>query len=194
MSARRPICGPRRPRAAVLLESIISLAIFLSVAAFVLTASRQSLESARAAALEARGADLARSALAAIDAGLVPTAALDGGDDLLEAIGFIDPDTDMDAFAPDTGRWALDVLIDPSEFAELSLATVIATWVPAGADIGGPGGGGGDPEGAPEAQAGDAAVRVVLRGLVRLSDADAWAPEEDDLLEGLPAAPDGGGP
>lgn len=173
--------SPRR--GAVLLEAIISLAIFLAVAAFVLTASRQSLEATRMASLEARGADVARSALAAIDAGLVSTAALDGGDELLEAIGAIDPADELDTFASETGRWQLDVVIDPSEFTGLSLATVTAAWVAAGTD------GGGLSEVGAET---DATVSIVLRGLVRLNDAEDWDPAEDDLLEGLPGA--GGAP
>ncbi len=194
----------RRPpsTAAVLLEALVSLAVFLGVAAFVLAASRQSLEAARASALEARGTDLARSALAAIDAGLVPVSALDGGDRMMEAIGFLDPEGEADPFAPDTGRWTLDVAIDPSDLADLSLATVTATWVPPGTEAG-PGGGGGFDAVAGGAGAGAAGgfavpgperredrLAVTLRGLVRLADAEAWAPEDDDLLEGLPEAED----
>ena len=183
----------------MLLEALVSLAVFLSVAAFVLAASRQSLEAARAGALEARGTDLARSALAAIDAGLVPTSALDGGEAMMEAIGFLDPEAEADPFAPDTGRWELEVAIDPSELADLSLATVTATWIPPGSELGPVAGDTGPFDAASGGPAGDDAtvrpedsVSVTLRGLVRLSDAEAWAPEEDDLLEGLPGP--GAGP
>ena len=151
----------RSPRGAILLEAVIALAIFLAVAAFVLAASRRSLGVARAAALEARSTDLARSALAAIDAGLVPTAALDGGDGLLEAIGWLDPEdaaADAAGFDAGRGRWSVEVTMDPSGFAGLTMAEVVAWWSPPGMDTA--------PDD-PEAEA-----RVSLRGLVRLADAE----------------------
>lgn len=147
--------SPRR-RGAILLEAVIGLAVFLAVAAFVLAASRQSLEAARAGGLEARSTDLARSALAAIDAGLVPNAALDGGDDLLEAIGWLEPG-DPAADDPARGRWSVAVTMDPSGFAGLTMAEVVAWWSPPGMQT--------EPDD-PEAEA-----RVTLRGLVRLADA-----------------------
>lgn len=144
-------------RGAILLEAVIGLAVFLAVAAFVLAASRQSLDAARATALEARATDLARSALAAIDAGLVPAAALDGGEDLLEAIGWLEP-VDPAAADPARGRWSVSVTMDPSGFAGLTMAEVVAWWSPPGLDTA--------PDD-PEAEA-----RVTLRGLVRLADAE----------------------
>ncbi len=141
---------------AILLEAVIGLAVFVAVAAFVLAASRQSLDAARTTALEARSTDLARSALAAIDAGLVPAAALDGGDDLLEAIGWLEPE-DPAAVDPDRGRWSVAITMDPSGFAGLTMAEVVAWWSPPGLDT--------------QPDDPDAAARVTLRGLVRLADA-----------------------
>lgn len=184
-------------RAGVLLETLVALAVFVTVGAFILAASRGSLGAARVAGLESRGADLAASALAAIEAGLVPVSALSGGDRLLVAMGFEEPGAASDFFDAETGSWTLEVEQEPAGIGDLTLIAVTAVWTEAGADafVGvGPETAG--DAGANDAGAGfnDGTVRVTVRGLVSLADVERWAPEEDELLEGLPGvgAGDGG--
>ncbi|MFK7960526.1 MAG: hypothetical protein AB8G96_08365 [Phycisphaerales bacterium] len=176
-----------RRRGGILLETLIALAVFVATASFVLAASRQSLTSARVAALESRATDVARSALAAIEAGIVPRSALDGGDALLEIIGPVRGAPGPDAPDDGGGRWELDVQTDPTEFGDLMLITVTARWLEPGATAGGP-----DVEGTIAAPA-DAAVAVTLRGHAMLSDDEAWAPELDEALDGLDAGTGFGG-
>lgn len=177
------IVRPAARRGGILLETLVALAVFVATASFVLAASRQALTSARVAALESRATDVARSALAAIEAGLVPRSALDGGEGLLEIIGPVRGAPGPDAADDGAGRWELDVATEPTEFGDLVLVVVTARWMVPGADAAGPAAAV-DADGAIPLPA-DAVVAVTLRGHAMLSDDQAWSPETDEVLDGL---------
>jgi len=91
--ARRPIVVRR---GGVLLELLISIAIFATVAGFALSAMRSALDGVRRAELRARAEDLAASRLAELDAALVsagelgdPDAAEKGPPDLGIRVEFV---------------------------------------------------------------------------------------------------------
>jgi hypothetical protein len=75
----------RRARGGILLELLVSIAIFAAGAALTLTALQSALDGVRRAELRARAEDLAASRLAELDAGLVSIGDLrdsgDGDDD-----------------------------------------------------------------------------------------------------------------
>ena len=71
----------RRARGGILLELLVSIAIFAAGAALTLTALQSALDGVRRAELRARAEDLAASRLAELDAGLVSIGDLrDSGD------------------------------------------------------------------------------------------------------------------
>jgi hypothetical protein len=80
----------RRARGGILLELLVSIAIFAAGAALTLTALQSALDGVRRAELRARAEDLAASRLAELDAGLVSIGDLrdsgdgDGGDARLD--------------------------------------------------------------------------------------------------------------
>jgi type II secretory pathway pseudopilin PulG len=82
---RRTPCGTRLARAGILrggilLELLLSIALFVGAAVLVLDAMGSALDGARRADLRARAMDLAQSRLAELDAGLVAIGDL-GGDE-----------------------------------------------------------------------------------------------------------------
>ena len=63
----------------VMLELLISIALFVGAAGFTLSAMRSALDGARRAELRARAVDLAETRLAQLDAGLISTGELGEG-------------------------------------------------------------------------------------------------------------------
>jgi type II secretory pathway pseudopilin PulG len=167
-------CGRPAARAGVLLEVLVSLALFAVAAAFALSASRSVIESVRRSRLQQRAADIARSKMTELEAGLTPLSALRGGMRSAGTPAGPDgsgpgPDESL-AAGPD---WELDVAVRRTEFRGLSLIELTVSEAAPSGRI---------------APAHDARVRYTLRQLVRLSDIEPSAFEPDDLLRGLPEA------
>jgi len=131
MSARRPT---RRLRGALLIELLASLAIFIVGALAILSAMRQSTDSMLLARDRQHAANLARSAMAAIEAGILepdalsgPVPAWDEGWLLRGTPGGWEEDGGAFLDAPPEGvGWTLEVDAEPSEFAGLEIVTVRA--------------------------------------------------------------------
>lgn len=146
-----------RVRGAVLLEVTIALSMFTMAALAVIAAVAQGRASVERAELELRAADLARSVMGLIEAGVVSPEAVSG------PAPEWDPEIDLESAGPllaalaetsgsgglDARGWMIEAEIEPTDFDGLSLVTVRASLVL-----------GADPE-SPDAQA-------TLRQFVRL--------------------------
>jgi Tfp pilus assembly protein PilV len=117
-------------RGALLLEALLSLALFSMTALAVLSIVRQSIGRLEDAELRLEAADLARSAMSVIEAGLVEPAAIAGpvpeGGLLAEAdadSGGVDMNPDIDS------EWLLDIETEPSAFDGLTEVAVTARRV-----------------------------------------------------------------
>jgi type II secretory pathway pseudopilin PulG len=97
-------------RGAVLLELMVSVAIFAVAGLTILATVRQGMNAVERARVLERGADLARTAMSELEAGLIAPESLSGP---------VDED----------GLWELDVTVDPSEFEGLRVVTVAALQV-----------------------------------------------------------------
>jgi len=150
-------------RGAILLEVLISLALFAGAAAFALRAASQALTRIDRARSQARAMDVARSRLSELEAGLVSLRTITGDDGRVEQIGsrdWRDQPSSWDA-------WEVSVRVARTEDSGLSLVTITVTN-----------------EGSVAASAD--AVTIVLSEIVRISREDAEEFEENDLLEGVP--------
>jgi len=151
---------PRARRGALLLETMLSIALFVGAAAFCITSLRSLFDRIERADARQQAVDLARSKMAELEAGLINVQSLRG--EWSGAVGSR-PDDEIDA----GGRtWAIDATTVRTEFAGLSLVELTVTAIVDGRD----------------------GESFTLRQLVALREADAEAYEPDDLLEGLPAA------
>ncbi|MBL9032226.1 MAG: hypothetical protein JNM80_11040 [Phycisphaerae bacterium] len=112
----------RRPsaRAALLFEVILALAIFVGAGLAILSSIDGALTAQSRARLAARAADLARTAIARIEAGIDTPQTLHGP----VRHRSLDPDAD-DAQPADDG-WELDIDTTPSSFSGLTHVTVTA--------------------------------------------------------------------
>ena len=160
----------RARRAGILLETVVSLALFVGVGSFVLAALRQANDAAERVLLETRAMDLAATTLAELEAGVITLADLRGEIDL-ERPEFDDPLADDPGEEPrlrveaDTARTQWDGLVevtvrvfDTQPSAELVLS-----------------------------EGGFAELRLVeLRQLVATRLIGESEFDEDDLLRGLP--------
>lgn len=148
-----------RARGALLLESLLALAIFAMAGIAILTLVGQGARSVELTRERLRALDLARSAMARLEAGIDTPETLHGpvapwGDEAGGAFA--------DAPPRETG-WELRIETTRSEFDGLTMVTVTAQR--AGAEEGGPG-------------------SVTLRQLVRLAEQERdELGEEDELME-----------
>ena len=122
-------------RAAILLEALIAVLLFTVLALVVLTALRQSAGSTQRLRDTSRAADLARSAMAQIEAGLARPETLSGPASLsldtepIEETGAFDEDAiggGFDEDPQDDSLWELEVETERSQFRNLSLVSVRA--------------------------------------------------------------------
>ncbi len=159
-----------RRRGAILLETVIALALFIGAASFTIGALRNTLNGLDRAEREAIALDLARSKLAELEAGLIELADLRDGEAAFDQIGSIDyQEANADGpFLADT--WELEIHTERSEFTGLSLVTITVREFDDG-----------DPE--------TAEIGVTLRQLMAVVDEEAGEYEEDEMLEGLPEEP-----
>ena len=144
----------------MLLEVMLSIALFVGAAAFCLAASRSLFSSLDRAGRRHRAADLARSKLAELEAGLTSIQDLRGewrGD-----VGSRTRDaTSLGDTAP--AHWQMDVRTVPSPYRGLALVELTVSEEP-------------DP------------VSFTLRQLMALRQPDVEQYQPDELSRGLPAA------
>lgn len=119
-AALRPMTRGASParRAAVLLEALLAIALFVGAAAFTLAATRSALQAVDRHRRSLEAVDLARSKMAELEAGLIALEDLRGGDD--DGVGSTSrsgPPRD----AGETPRWRTSVKTQRSEFTGLTL-------------------------------------------------------------------------
>lgn len=115
-----PTAGRRSPsrRAAVLLEALLAIALFVGAAAFTLAATRSALQAVDRHRRSLEAVDLARSKMAELEAGLIALEDLRGGDDDgVGSAGRAGPSRD----ASESPRWQTSVKTQRSEFTGLTL-------------------------------------------------------------------------
>jgi hypothetical protein len=149
-----------RRRGGVLLEVLVSIALFIGAGAFALAAMRTTFDNIDRARRDQAAIDLARSKMAELEAGLVSLADLRGG-----------PITDVGSVPVIDDRigsidWVAEVRTRRTEYRDLTLVELTVRE----------GGAVDDPR----------AARFTLRQLLKLRDFDPEDYEEDDLLRGLP--------
>lgn len=149
-------------RGAVMLEVLLSVALFVGAAAFCLGATRSMMTALDRADRRHRALDIARSKLAELEAGLIALQDLRGQWD--GGVGSHQAEVDFEQADVQQTAWTLDVETSLTEFRGLTLVALTV------------------------AQAGtaDDAVSVTLRRLMTLRDTGVEEYEADDLLEGLP--------
>jgi len=109
---------------AILLELLLAVAIFSAAGLAILSVMNTSIGSARAMRDAQQAADLARSAMAKIEAGIATPETLHG-----PVPAWVDEVATEGAFAdapPTESNWELEVTTDRSQFAGLTLVTVRA--------------------------------------------------------------------
>lgn len=161
-------------RGSILLEVLLSIALFVGAGAYCLASTRSVLDALDRTQREARALDLARSKLAELQAGLTSITQLEAP--WSGEVGSYQPDAleQLDIDLP----WTIDVESAATEFGDLSLVTMTV---------------------AENAGEGAAPISVTLRALVLLRDVEPQDVEADDLLDDLPppeveegASPTGG--
>jgi len=166
---------------AILLELMVSLAIFVMAALAVGSMLRQSTGALVRSREQLVAADLARTAMARHEAGMARPEVLNGPVEpwasdpaVWEGDSMVDPELGLGIGAPDVGLgsatpvWELEVESEPSEFAGLSIVHVRALRR--------------DP-----ADPGQISALASLEQLVRLRDAEQdIAGEADELLDEVP--------
>lgn len=100
---------------AVLLEILISIALFAGAAVFTLSAAHSTLESMDRVRLRQEALDLARSRMAMLESGLATL------DDLRDEL------VDRAGDRAGTPAWSIDVQVSRSEFTDLSLVEITVT-------------------------------------------------------------------
>jgi type II secretory pathway pseudopilin PulG len=172
--------APQARTGAVLLEVVVAVAILLMASITILGAVNQGVRSMERSRLAARAADLARSAMAEIEAGIATPESLSGpvqeqppppGSGDQEGTGVNAPGGD--ALPRDTG-WELEIDVSPSPFAGLAKVSILAIKRPPGGD--------------------QVEASYVLHQLVRLSaEAEDRAGESGELTVESERGPDGRG-
>lgn len=149
-------------RGIVLMELLVSMAIFVGAAMLTLSVVQSSYENLFRAHQRQFAVDLARSKMAELEAGLIGVADL--SNELVDQIGSIEL---FDALSPLSDpaaeEWLIDIQTQRTEFAGLTLVELSVFH-------------GDDPD----------TALATLRQLVQLRDALFEEYEEDELLEGLP--------
>ena len=154
-------------RGALLLEVMLSVALFVGAASFCLVVTRSLFSAMDRADRRQLCVDLACSKMAELEAGLTTLQDLRG-----EWSGAIGSRSVDDELALDRAQWQFDVQTSRTEFQGLSLVELTVSELS---------------ETAGATRAGER-VSFTLRQLVALRELDAEAYEVDDLLEGLPEA------
>jgi hypothetical protein len=151
---------------------MLSIALFAGAGAFALGATRGVFARLDRIQREHMALDLARSKLAALEAGLTNLAELRegeiGGIGSIEDLG-LDEDASIDANAP---IWIIDIVTERSEFRGLTLVELTVREEPLGFAT----------------TDDDDLVSATIRQLVRLRGEDAEEYEMDELLQDLPGA------
>ena len=150
-------------RGAMLLEIMLSIALFVGAASFCLAATRTLFSSLHRAERRHRAADLARSKLAELEAGLTSIQDLRG-----EWRGDVGSRTRDASSLEDASaaHWQMDVRTVPSPYRGLALVELTV---------------GEDPGSEPDP------VSFTLRQLVALREQDVEQYQPDELARGLPA-------
>jgi hypothetical protein len=165
----------RRGRGALLLEALLALTVFVSAGLAILTMVERAVASLSMVRDLRHAADLARSALAQLEAGIAEAETLSG-----PVPPWMEDEEGFDDAPPTPTGWELIVATAPSPFDGLTLVTVTAVR---SEETG--------------ASGDDGAVSYTLRQLVRLAArAEEGAGDEGELLEaardgeqGLPPPP-----
>jgi len=155
----------KRAHGAILVETLIALAIFVATAGIALRIANDALSRLETRARTQQALDFGMSKLAEIDAGLVAIGDLRG--DEIDSIGSMSLASEPDA---EPLPWTLDVQTKRSPYGSLSVVqlSVIERDPPVG-------------------PADDVApIAVTVRELIELRGADADAYEVDELIEDLP--------
>ena len=161
----------RKPRrGALLLEVLISIALFAGTAAFTLGAANSVFDALDRAKREQEAIDIARSKMAELQTGMINIRDLRS--DWSGDIGSYQPDADFDSLESSL-RWKIQVQTSPTEFTGLSLVELTVSEI----------------EKQFQDQAGRAVISFTLRQLLPLSEEDTQEYQEDEILEGLPEEP-----
>ncbi len=153
-------------RGALLLEVLLSIALFAGSAAFTLGAANSVFDALDRAKREHEAIDIARSKMAELQTKMISVRDLNSqwsGD-----IGSYQTDADFDSLQSSL-RWAIEVNTSPTEYTGLSLVEITVSELQ---------------EQAFE-QGGSAFVSYTLRQLMPLSDEDIEDYQADEILEGL---------
>ncbi len=167
MMTQRPTTTAPDRRGALLLEVLLSIALFAGASAFALGAVRSVFDALDRAKRQQEAVDIATSKMAELEAALITVRDLRS--EWMGQIGTYEPDLEFDA-SNNSLRWEIDVQTYPSEFAGLNLVELTVTEVT-------------------DAMNGDSnfvPMSFTLRQLMPPREADVEAYREDELLEGLP--------
>lgn len=167
MRSRRATRNSRR--GAMLLEVMLSLALFVGAASFCLAAMRSLFGAMERIDRRQRVVDLARSKLAELEAGQVTLGELRG--EWSGAVGSRPEDQTLDVESS-SPVWEFAVETSPTQFAGLSLVELTVREITAEAGAAGEGGG--------------VADSFTLRQFMALRETDTEAYEADEMIEGLP--------
>lgn len=114
-------------RGAILLECVLAIAILVAAAVSIMGFSDQAINAAQRAHHERVATDLARSAMAMLEAGVVSAEDLTGDLEQLD-------DGTPDPLPAPSGSWRLEVRTQPAGIGELTRVTVIVTRLVPGTD------------------------------------------------------------
>jgi hypothetical protein len=118
-----------RPRGAILLETMLALSIFIGAAVSIYTLVDGSLTSLQRAHMAEQAADLARSAMARIEAGLESPRSLHGPATSWKQQAIARGDIGPAAFDEDATPtpWELQIDTEPSQFEGLTVLSITAS-------------------------------------------------------------------
>jgi hypothetical protein len=103
------------PRGSILLEVLLAIAIFVAAGIATLRVADMATNAASRTALRAKAEDLARSAMAKLEAGVATSETLSGP---------VKPESDDETLSPEDEGWEIEIETEPSRFAELTHVTV----------------------------------------------------------------------
>ncbi len=167
MITQRPRTTAPTRRGALLLEVLLSIALFAGASAFALGAVGSVFDALDRAKRQQEAVDIATSKMAELEAALINVRDLRS--EWMGQIGTYEPNLDFDSFNSSL-RWEIDVQTYPSEFAGLNLVELTVTEVTDAMNDDG----------------NYAPMSFTLRQLMPPREADVEAYREDELLEGLP--------
>ncbi|MCH8822276.1 MAG: hypothetical protein IH984_02095 [Planctomycetes bacterium] len=157
-------------RGALLLEVLLSIALFSGTAAFTLGAANSVFDALDRAKREQEAIDIARSKMAELQTGMINIRDLRS--DWSGDIGSYKADADFDSLESSL-RWTIEVQTSPTEFIGLSLVELTVSELE---------------EQFPD-QGRRAVISFTLRQLLPLSQEDIEEYQVDEILEGLPEEP-----